>query len=106
VAAYEIVIHPAALAALAELPKRDQRQIDRRILSLAEDPTPQSSKPLKGKVRGFRSLRAGDYRIIYRIRDDFLLVLVIKTGNRKDVYKALAQILNRARASSGRDRTE
>ena len=60
-----------------------------RIISalhtLADDPRPHGVKKLKG-YRDYWRIRVGDYRIIYAIQDDRLLVIVIRIGNRRDVY--------------------
>ena len=60
-----------------------------RIISalhaLADDPRPHGVKKLKG-YRDYWRIRVGDYRIIYTIQDDRLLVVVIRIGHRRDVY--------------------
>jgi mRNA interferase RelE/StbE len=79
---------PKALRHLAALPKSDQERITQRIDALADDPRPPGAKALQGQ-HGLYRLRSGDYRIIYKIEDDRLLVLVIKIGHRRDVYRRL-----------------
>jgi len=44
-------------------------------------------KPLKGRLAGLWRYRVGDYRIICQLQDDTLLVLIVKIGHRKDIYK-------------------
>jgi len=60
-----------------------------RIISalhaLADDPRPHGVKKLKG-YRDYWRIRVGDYRIIYAIQDNRLLVIVIRIGHRRDVY--------------------
>jgi mRNA interferase RelE/StbE len=51
---------------------------------LADDPRPPASRPLRGRP-GYR-VRVGDYRIIYTIADDVLLIVVVALGHRRDVY--------------------
>ncbi len=86
---YTIEIHPDAQGELAGLPRKVQRQIDRKIRALASDPRPQKAIPLKGKKnKGFWRVSSGDYRIIYQIADDILVVFVVKVGHRKDIYRA------------------
>ncbi len=85
---YEIVVAPKAKRDLATLPRNTLPRIDSHILSLSSDPRPVGSKKLKGLENVFR-IRVGDYRIIYEIRDDRLVVLVIRVGHRKDIYKGL-----------------
>jgi len=55
--------------------------------------------PLRGGFSGYRKLRAGDYRIIYRTKDEELLVLVVKGGKRRDaeVYRQLVNRISRTR---------
>ena len=54
-------------------------------MSLADDPRPLGSKKLSGQER-YR-LRQGDYRILYEIEDDKLIVCVVKVRHRRDVYR-------------------
>ena len=85
---YAIQIHPKAAAELAALPKRVQRQIDRKIQSLALDPRPPGSVQLKDpQFGGLRRIRIGDYRVIYDVRDAVLIVLAVRIRDRKDVYR-------------------
>jgi mRNA interferase RelE/StbE len=56
------------------------------LLALADDPRPHGSEKLKGSRDQYR-LRVGTYRVIYEIRDDRLIVLVLRIGHRKDVYR-------------------
>jgi mRNA interferase RelE/StbE len=53
---------------------------------LAQDPRPPGAKKLHGEPGLFR-VRAGDYRVIYTVRDKVLLVLVLAIGHRRDVYR-------------------
>lgn len=55
------------------------------LQTLADDPRPRGVKKLKG-YRDYWRIRVGDYRIIYAIQDDRLLVIVIRIGHRRDVY--------------------
>jgi len=54
------------------------------IALLAQDPRPPAARALKGRP-GLR-IRVGDYRIIYTVNDDVLLVVVVTLGHRRDVY--------------------
>ena len=84
--AYTIELKPSAAKDLAALPKTLQRRIGRAIDRLADDPSPQGSKALKG-LRGLRRLRVGDYHIVYRVQKKRLLVLIIRIRHRGDVYR-------------------
>ena len=85
---YTVTILPSALRQLAELPRPDQKRIKNRIDGLAADPRPPGAKKLQGESDLFR-LRCGNYRIIYSIEDVKLVVLVIRIGHRRDVYRGL-----------------
>ena len=85
---YTVTILPSALDHLADLPRPDQKRIRERIDGLAAHPRPPGAKKLKGESDLFR-LRSGNYRIIYSIEDVQLIVLVIRIGHRRDVYRRL-----------------
>ena len=72
---------------LRQIPKRDVQSILKRIEGLADDPRPSGSEKLSGQER-FR-VRQGAYRIVYEIQDQALVVMVVKIGHRRDVYRTL-----------------
>lgn len=85
---YHIEVKRSAAKALKKIPKADQKRIADKIDSLAEDlPNPDTTK-MKGN-NPFHRIRVGDYRIIYEIQEDVLLILVVKIGHRKDIYRNL-----------------
>ena len=84
--AYQVYILPAALRQLAKLPLSIQDQIQQRMDALADDPRPPGTKALAGQ-KGFYRIRAGDYRVIYQIKDEKLTVLVVRVGHRREVYR-------------------
>jgi len=86
---HRVELKPSAAKALARLPRRDQRRVARKIDALAKDPRPKTARKLSGADAIYRT-RAGDYRILYQIRDDVLLVLVVRIGHRRDVYRDLS----------------
>lgn len=61
-------------------------RIERKLTELIENPRPLRVKKLRGSDRTYR-IRESDYRIIYEIRDRELLILVIRIGHRRDVYR-------------------
>jgi mRNA interferase RelE/StbE len=65
------------------IPQEDVRRILSRIDALALDPRPQGCQKLTGQER-YR-VRVGRYRIVYEIRDDLLLVIVVAVAHRKGV---------------------
>ena len=85
-ARFEVFIKPSAVKELEAIPfKKDRQRIASRIRRLAENPRPPGCQKLSGRDR-FR-IRQGVYRIVYSIQDEQLVVVVIKVGHRKDVYR-------------------
>ena len=71
---------------LKKLDKATARKILNRIETyLAQDPK-ELGKPLKGEFQGYWRYRWGDYRVIYKISEREILILVLRISNRKDVY--------------------
>jgi mRNA interferase RelE/StbE len=87
VAAYRIAFTPAAQRHLAALDPPTRRRVAHRIEALGADPRPPGAEMLKGGDGELR-LRVGDWRVIYTVKDDVLLILVIKIGHRSEVYRA------------------
>ena len=85
---YRVEIAPAAQRQLRKLKKLAQRRILASLEALAENPRPAGMKKLSGAPELYR-IREGDYRIIYQIQEEVLLVLVVKVGHRKDVYRRI-----------------
>jgi len=77
VARFEVLIKPSAA--------KDRQRITDRIRRLAEDPRPPGCQKLSGRDR-YR-IRQGVYRIVYFIHDKQLIVVVVKVGHRKDIYR-------------------
>jgi mRNA interferase RelE/StbE len=82
---YKITISRQVLKFLEKINEPYYSAIKASILSLADNPRPQGCKKLKGRD-GYR-VRAGNYRIIYEITDQELIVEVIALGHRKDIYE-------------------
>lgn len=82
---YRVEVRPAAIRALRKLDPKVRPRIEGAIALLAEDPRPPASRPITGRP-AYR-VRIGDYRIIYTIQDDLLLVVVVALGHRRDVYR-------------------
>lgn len=85
---YEIMLAPTAARALQQLETVFQRRIAAAIERLTEDPRPHSAKRLAGTA-GLWRIRVGAYRVIYTIEDDTLLILVVKLGPRRSVYRGM-----------------
>lgn len=82
---YSVELLPSAARALARLDRAVQRRIARRIDRLAADPRAGAVK-LRGADEVWR-VRVGDYRVLYALEEQRLIVLVIKIGHRRDIYR-------------------
>jgi len=83
---YLIELAPAALRELRKLDPPARRRVQAAIELLAETPRPPAAKQLVGSGGAWR-VRTGDYRIVYDIHDDRLVVLVLRVGHRREVYR-------------------
>jgi mRNA interferase RelE/StbE len=83
---YRIKISGEAEKQLTKLDGSPRGRVAQRIDELAENPRPSGTKKLKGSVDLWR-VRVGDYRIIYSVHDDVLLVLVVTIGHRREIYR-------------------
>lgn len=84
--AYSIFVAPPAERQFKALAEPTQKRITKRLRTLADNPRPQGVKKLIGKEDLYR-IREGDYRIIYTLREKELIVLVVKIGDRKEIYR-------------------
>ena len=84
-ASYRIEFAKSVRKDFKRIPKSDANRILRKIESLAENPRPPESKKLTND--NSHRIRIGNYRVIYDIEDEVLIVLILKVGNRKDVYR-------------------
>ena len=82
---FSIRIKESAAKELRRVAKPDRARIVAAIDRLAE--TPHLGTSLKGDLRGLRRLRVGDYRVVYEVRDDELVVLVVRVAHRRDAYR-------------------
>ncbi len=83
---YSIRVKRSAAKQLEKLPPKAAERIVKAIDALAEDPRPDGVKKLQGTDDHYR-IRIADYRVIYSIEDQHLIVEVVKVAHRKDVYK-------------------
>ena len=84
-AKYKIEIKKSAAKELGKIPKKDLKKIISKIRSLAINPRP--SGCVKLSAQELYRVRQGNYRILYTIEDEVLIVYIIKIGHRKDVYR-------------------
>ncbi len=82
---YRIEFLKTAQKELLKLPKEIQQRIATKLDALLIDPYPPDAKKLKNGNGRFR-IRVGDYRIIYRIEEEALVILIIKIGHRRNIY--------------------
>ncbi len=83
-AKYKVAFRKSVAKDLRPIPKQDVTRILQRIESLRNDPRPPACEKLSGQER-YR-IRQGVYRILYEIRDDNLIVIIVKIGHRKNIY--------------------
>ena len=81
---HRIEVGPAAMTMLRRIAPQDQARIRGVIVLLGHDPRPPGAKALRGRP-GLR-VRVGNYRIIYTIEDEVVLVVAVTIGHRRDVY--------------------
>ena len=83
---YELFIERRAQKQLAKIPEPDRGRIVAAVGGLAEEPRPSGVEKLTGR-EAWR-IRVGDYRIIYEIHDQKLMVLVVALGHRREIYRS------------------
>lgn len=83
---YQVEIKKVAVKFLKQIPEKISNKILLEIDALAENPYPPGYKKLKDTDNEYR-IRIGDYRVIYSIYNEKLIIEIIKIGHRKDVYK-------------------
>lgn len=84
---YTISVAPSATRQLHKLDAKARRRGQAAIELLASDPRPPAATRLVGGAGEWR-VRTGDHRIIYEMHDDVLVVLVLRVGHRRDIYRS------------------
>jgi mRNA interferase RelE/StbE len=82
---YAIRIKESAARELQRIERSDRERLIAAIDRLAENPFAGSA--LKGELRGLRRIRVGDYRLIYEVWEQDLLVLVLRAAHRREAYR-------------------
>ena len=82
---YKVIVSKHALKELSKIDKQDQKLIYTKLKDL-ENAIFTNDKALKGKHKGKFRKRAGDYRIVYYIEGDVLLITVVRIAHRKEIY--------------------
>jgi mRNA interferase RelE/StbE len=85
-AKYKLEISRTAEKQLKKLPKGDQVRVVTAILSLASTPFPPGMRKLSGYDDVYR-IRVGNYRILYSVSATALIIIILKVGHRKDIYR-------------------
>ncbi len=85
---YSLKFNSHYIKDLKKIPKKAQKSIVDKILELQNNPRPVGCKKLHGQSHPpLYRIRAGDYRVVYTIQDNVLLVLIISVGHRKSIYE-------------------
>ncbi len=92
---YRIDFLKSASAELARVPPKLLREVADAIDNLKRDPEPPGHISLKGYDPAIRRITVGSYRVIYEIKEKFLLVLVLKVADRSKVYEEFARRMGR-----------
>ena len=82
---YRIELKKSVQKDFESIPKKNLQRIVLAIESLSDNPRPPQSKKLSG-LEQYR-LRQGNYRILYSIQDNLLIVFVVEVGHRKEIYR-------------------
>ena len=88
---WNIKYTPTAAKAIRKLDTSTRAQVRAAINRLAEDPT--RGKPLQLTLKGLRSWRTSDWRIVYRVTETHLEILIVAVGHRRDVYDRIRERL-------------
>lgn len=83
---YRVEIARRAVKSIAALPRKEQQRIRAAIDLLADNPRPPGCVAMAGEAHAYR-VRTGDYRIVYEVFDDRLLVQVVRARHRRDIYR-------------------
>ncbi len=84
---YRVSLTPTAARQLRKFDPHARRRIQAVLELLAVEPRPPAATRLVGGSGEWR-VRTGDYRVVYDIEDDKLLVLVLRVGHRREIYRA------------------
>ena len=82
---YAVEVLPSAARAIKKLPPEARTRVAAAIQLLADEPRPPAAKKLTGRPEW--RVRTGDYRVLYRIEDSVLTVVIVHAGHRREVYE-------------------
>jgi mRNA interferase RelE/StbE len=82
---YSVSIKRSALKTLERIGREDRLSLVAAIDKLRTNPS--AGSVLKGEFAGLRRIRVGVYRVVYEVREDVLVILVVRIGYRREVYR-------------------
>ncbi|WP_066523053.1 type II toxin-antitoxin system RelE family toxin [Curtobacterium ammoniigenes] len=82
---YQVALLPGAARSVKKLPPEGKRRVQAMIELLATDPRPPTARKLIARPEW--RVRSGDYRVLYRIEDERLTIVVVDAGHRRSVYE-------------------
>lgn len=85
-ASYSVELTRTAERQLRRVASRDRGRIVEAVESLSETPRPRHARKLRGYDEVYR-IRVGPYRVVYEVYDERVVVIVLKVGHRKDIYR-------------------
>lgn len=85
-ASYRVEVSATAEKQIRRLEREDQLRVLRAVRDLGVDPRPRGCRKLRGWEDVFR-IRVGTFRILYSVEDERVLVIILKVGRRKDIYR-------------------
>jgi mRNA interferase RelE/StbE len=83
---YSLEFTKSALRELQALDAQLKRRIGEKITALCEEPFPAGIKKLQGEPDHYR-LRVGDYRVVYRVDGRRVVIVIVRVGHRREVYR-------------------
>ncbi len=84
---YQLIVLPKALADLSKLDKATAQRVVDKLTWLSENIETITPLPLRGTFSGFYKLRMGNWRAVYEIDRNQMIITVHKVGHRKDIYR-------------------
>ena len=85
-ASYRVEVSATAERQIRRLARQDQMRVLRAVSALASEPRPRGCRKLRGYEDVFR-IRVGALRVLYSVEDELVVVIVLKVGQRKDIYR-------------------
>lgn len=84
-ASFRLLIKPSAVKELESIPRKDRQRLVTRLRHLSADPRPPGCEKLSS--HDLYRIRQGNYRVLYSVQDEDLVILVIRVGHRREVYR-------------------